>query len=245
MGAILAHHGLLLAGGGSVVTDPYYANVSLLLHCEGSNGGTTFTDNSPSPKTPTISGTGSITTSTTHAKYGSTGIWVNSATAAVAMDYATDAGFGFGSGDFTMEAFVYSNNTSSLINTIFDTRDGSHTGICFWMGGGVFSQPANVLGISSNSAVLATGGTVAANTWVHLAIARSGTTLKGFVDGVQAFSITDSRTYASSAPCRFGLDYAATAAQNLLGYVDELRITKGVARYTTGFTPPSSAFPNS
>jgi len=245
MGAILAHHGLLLAGGAAPATDPYYANVSLLLHGEGANNGTTFTDNSPSPKTPTIAGTGIVSTRTNKFKYGSASIEFNTAVSPAAMDYAADAAFGFGSGDFTLEAFVNSTNTSSNINTIIELRDGSHTGICFWVGGGVFSQPANVLGISSNSAVLATGGTVTANSWFHVAIARSGTTLKGFVDGVQAFSITDSRTYATSAPCRLGFDYLASSAQCLIGNFDELRITKGVARYTAGFTPPSSAFPNS
>jgi hypothetical protein len=245
MGAILAHHGLLLAdAGGGGATDTYYSSVTLLLHGEGSNHSTTFTDNSSSPKTPSVSGSGAVEISTSQSKYGSASISTNAT--AVALDYASNAGFGFGSGDYTLEAFVRSSNTSSQINTIFDTRNGSTTGVQFWMGGGVASQPGNVLGCSSNTAVMATGGTVSANTWIHCALCRSGTTLRGFVDGVQAFSITDSRTYASSAPCRLLGDYASSSGQFMLSsFLDEVRITNGVARYTANFTPPSSAFPNS
>jgi hypothetical protein len=246
MGAILAHHGLLLAdAGGGGATDPFYSSVSLLLHGEGSNHSNTFTDNSPSPKTPTVSGSGVAEISTTNFKYGAASIGLGTAGTPAALDYASNAVFGFGSGDYTLEAFVRSLNTASNINVIFDTRNASTTGVCFWMGGGVASQPGNVLGVSSNSAVLATGGTVSANTWFHCALTRSGTTLRGFVDGVQVFSLTDSRTYATSAPCRLGVDYAASTGQALQGWLDEVRITKGVARYTANFTPPSSAFPNS
>ena len=80
------------------------------------------------------------------------------------------------------------------------------------------------------------------DTWTHLAASRGGGTVRLFIDGV----------VVSSGVLPVNLSDAATligyrnASYNgyLNGYIDDLRITKGVARYTANFTPPTAAFPN-
>lgn len=218
--------------------DANYANVSSLLHFNGADASTTFTDQTG--KTWSVAGNAQIDTA--QSKFGwASGLFDGTGDR---ISAATSADFGFGSGDYTLEAWVRATNTSTRVNNIFDTRTAGNTGVAFFFGGGAFSVPANVIGFSSNSAVIATGGTVAANTWYHIALCRQGTTVRGFIDGVQVFSATDARTYASSSQCMIAADYAFTATQHLNGWVDEARITKGVARYTASFTPPAAPYPN-
>jgi hypothetical protein len=220
-------------------SDPNFSNVVLLLHMEGSNGGTSFPDSSSSAHSCT--GLTSTSTSTTQVKFGSTSCFVNSDSGGVSVGASSD--FGFGTGDFTIEAWCYATNVTSRLNTIFDCRV-SGTGVQLFIGGGAFTVPASSIGCSSNTGILATGTGVSANTWLHCALTRSGTTLRGFVGGTQAFSVTDSRTYASSTAIYVGRDNAGTSLQGFGGYLDDVRVTKGVARYTSNFTPPTATFPD-
>jgi hypothetical protein len=88
-------------------------------------------------------------------------------------------------------------------------------------------------------------GTLLTNTWQHIAYTRTGGTGRLFVGGVLAGSWADTTNYVGTVN-RLGQTSASNAVDNRLsGYIDDLRITKGVARYTAGFTPPTAAFPNS
>lgn len=219
-------------GGGS---NPYWANVSSLLHFDGADGSTTFADQKGHVWTPS----GNAQIDTAHSKFGgASGLFDGSGDYITA---ASHADFGFGSSDFTIEAFVRVPSTGSD-QTLFDNRTASNTGIGIYSsiiaGGG-----GQKWGVASNVAVIATGAVLTVNTWIHLAIARQGTTLRGFRNGVQDFSITDSRTYASASQARCGATYVAT--QPYYGHIDDARVTKGVARYTSAFTPPSAPFPDS
>lgn len=219
-------------------SDPYWSSVSALLHFDGSTGSTTFLDQKGNTWTPSVS----IALDQSQKKFGTASVKCDGWSAF--LTGSANSVFGMGTGDYTIELFALVNNTSSNVNTLIDTRTASNTGIQFWIGGGVFSQPPNVIGCSSNSAVLATGGTVTNGTWYHLALCRASGTIKAFLNGTQVFTVADSRTYASSTQCVLGGDYAHTSGQYADGWIDEARITKGIARYTSNFTAPVSAFPN-
>lgn len=232
---------LMLAQGASTGSggDPYWSNVVSLLHFDGADGSTTFTDQTGNVWTPS----GNAQIDTALAKFGgASGLFDG---AGDTISAASTAGFGFGSGDYTLEAFVNAADTASRVNHIFDTRTGVNTGVAFFIGGGMYSVPVNTIGFSSNTAAVAYGGTVSANTWYHIALARQGTTIMGFVNGVVAFTSTDSRTYASASTCVVGGGYDGITDQYLNGHINEVRITKGVARYTANFTPPTAPFPDS
>jgi hypothetical protein len=86
-----------------------------------------------------------------------------------------------------------------------------------------------------------TGSTLSINTWYFIAVTRSSTSTKLFVNGTQSGSTyTDSTNYTSSSNPLVG---ALFDGYSLNGYIDDFRITKGYARYTSNFTPPTSAFP--
>jgi hypothetical protein len=88
-----------------------------------------------------------------------------------------------------------------------------------------------------------TGSTLSLNIWSHIAICRSGTSTKLFINGTQSGSTsTDSTNYVAS-PVRIGDGNDGTSTYPYSGYIDDLRITNGVARYTSTFTPPTQAFP--
>ena len=161
-------------------------------------------------------------------------------------DYLSVSGtsdlFVFGTGDFTIECWVYLNSTTGY-QSIYDQRpSGSATAL----------TPAIYLDDTSlkyyvNGADRITAGTaLSTGTWYHIAVSRSGTSTKMFLDGTQTGSTyTDSNNYINGAnrPV-LAVDGSNTANNELNGYIDDLRITKGVARYTTTFTPPTAAFPD-
>ena len=88
---------------------------------------------------------------------------------------------------------------------------------------------------------------IALNEWCHLAWSHDGTTLRVFKDGVEVGDTTwgTQGAFGSAGNLWVGkfLDYTEID-HDARGYIDDLRITKGVARYTANFTPPTAPFPN-
>lgn len=209
-------------------TDPYFANVSLLLHMDGSNGSTTFTDRSSYARTVTRSGNTQI--STAQSKFGGASALFDGSGDFLNFADATELEM---TGDFTVECFVYPTVTldqiiagHSIQNVqLFRINGGAVGSLAFFLNGTqVFSN---------------TAAGITANQWKHLAISRSGSTTRMFVDGVQKGSSNTSWT-GSFKINRIGGAFTFDFQGNL----DEFRITKGVARYTTNFTPPTAPFPD-
>jgi hypothetical protein len=144
----------------------------------------------------------------------------------------------FGTGDFTIEAWVYT-TVSSGTQCVFDTRttDASATGYFF----GLYSSNAILFYASG---VVLSGGTVTANTWTHIAAVRSGTTVTLYVNGSSVASGTRSNNFTdTNVQIGSSILVAGSTANYFSGYIDDLRVTK-YARYTTTFTPPTQALPN-
>ena len=233
---------LVLKKDGVAATDTNINEVSLLLHGDGANGSTTITDSSLTPKTVTAVGNAQI--STAQSKFGGASIAFDGT-----GDYLTassNAGFAFGTGDFTIEAWVRPTTLSSASDFafVFDTRATAGSGnlgasVGFTQTTGVwmfFEQSANILTNTSSSAV--------ANQWQHIALSRAGTSWRFFVDGTQVGTWTNGSGLGTSQPLLIGTARDNPGnTRNLPGYIDDLRITKG-ERYTANFTPPTAAFPD-
>lgn len=213
--------------------DPNFANVSLLLHCDGTNGSTTFTDNSPSPKTVTVNGNTQI--STAQSKFGGASALFDGA--GDYIDTPDNSDFTFGTGDWTIEFFF---RVTSFANTptLIDNRFGSYSSDLV-----IYNNTGNVFTLYLAGANRASSSSLSTNTWYHIAVSKASGTTRFFLDGVQQGSnYTDSNNYAET---KFRLGANLNGNNSLDGYMDEMRITKGVARYTANFTPPTVAFPNS
>ena len=152
--------------------------------------------------------------------------------------------FNFGTGDFTIEFWVnpisQGGHGSSNNDCLIDFRPGSNgvygTLYIFSNGTGVYWYV--------NSANRITGGAISNSVWTHIALCRASGSTRLFLNGTQSGSTyTDSNNYLVS-PIMIGEFNDGTGGGNFNGYIDDLRITKGYARYTANFTPPTAPFPD-
>lgn len=222
-------------GGGGTPTDPYWANVVSLLHFDGADGSTTFTDQTG--KTWTANDNAQIDT----AQYkfgGASGLFDGSGDyigASASSDWA------FGTGDFTVELFArFYSHTKTM------TLAGNYVsgGVHGWS----FQRRSDTNTIRfgyGDTALIDVSWTPTDGVWYHLAVCRAGTSLRIFVDGTQIGStVTNGTDISNTSGLNIGR-LAGLGIQYFNGHVDEARITKGVARYTANFTPPSAPFPDS
>lgn len=223
-------------GGGG---DPYWNNVSLLLNGDGTNGSTTFTDLSSSPKT--ITNTGSVTVNTTTKKYG-TGSMAFDGTSGKYLQAVIPA---FGTGDFTIEMWV---NRASGANNGFlqfsstSSLPGDTAPLAIGCLNNIWLIDCASVGQKQSSVAMTN------STWYHVALVRSSGITKFYINGiVDTFTnfggsagLTDTTNYTATYVA-IGVWYSAGYTWN--GYIDDLRITKGIARYTANFTPPTAPLP--
>jgi len=216
------------------MSDPHYNNVSLLLPMFGDNNGTTFTDYSPTPKTVTRYGD-TITSTAQSQYYGSSGYFDGSGDY---LNLADSADWSLGTEDFTIEAWVYLHSTFATQGSVVNQRASNIYNPPFWVG--VTAARAVRLIISSSSSVAMldiSGDELSLSVWHHIAAVRNGTSFVLYVDGVsQATATNYGSIYDDSKTLNIGGD---TNANYFNGYIQDLRITKGVARYTADFTPPA------
>lgn len=215
-------------------TDPDFADVSLLLHGDGTDGSTTFTDSSSNNFTVTANGNAQIDTSVV--KYGTGSMQFDGS-----GDYlgaGSNAEYAFGSGDFTIEMWVYRNGSQSTFAGLAST--GSSFGSTNYQFG--FGDSNNIRFLIGGSTDFNIGSsTINDAQWYHIAVTRSGSTVRFFLDGVLTDSGTNSNTLSDSL-LKIGVNRGGSIYFS--GYIDDFRITKGVARYTANFTPPTAAFPD-
>ena len=218
--------------------DPYYANVGLLLHGNGTNGSTTFTDNGPYAFTP-FAFAGNVAISTAQSKFGGASMAFDGS--GDYIQYSPNAIFAFPA-DFTVEMWVYFTSIVSAAG-LFSVNTENTGG---WNGGanGLALTPNAVFCGTINNAAFTSGATTGA--WYHYAMTRSGSSVKVFVNGVTKYTGTDSSSIGSSTTAYPGVGlldkYLGTYRLFHNGYIDDLRVTKGVARYTADFSPPTTAF---
>ena len=226
-----------------VPVDPYCSQVSLLLHGDGANGSTTITDSSPTPKTVTAVGNAQI--STVQSKFGGSSIAFDGSGDRLTIPQNTD--FSFGTGDLTVEFWAYkSANGLNGYDAVFTSyRTASAPGFFVELSA---SRGFAVYARSGLSDLLCTATTtINDSSWHHWAACRSGATWYLFKDGIALSKGTDNIGSTAITTTAFG--HLVGSAQDTSffdfnGYIDDLRITKGVARYTANFTPPTAPFPD-
>ena len=242
--------GNLILKNEMVEADPFFNNVSLLLHGDGANGSTTIVDSSPSSKTATLVGDVQISTAQSQPGFGGSSIVFDKVDDRITY---SSSDFAFGTGDFTIEAWIFSRDVSSAsargwLQTSAVTgalQTSYNNGLAIFQGINGSSSSVNgaiCVGIGGNNLFGSSGSPVAlfANQWQHIAVTRSGSTCRVFVDGTEVGTRQNSSNLTGSNLVVGG--YYSTSYL-FDGYIDDLRITKGVARYTANFTPPTAPFP--
>ena len=215
-------------------------NTMLLLQSETSNGSTTFTD---TVGNNTFTKSGSVRHDTGTAKFGSSSIYFLGNTYITTPD--NDSYFDFGTGDFTLEAWVYLSGTGpgGLIDQSASGASSNSAYILYFDGtdfGTYFSsQDANSWNYSAQGSTSRSTGQ-----WYHVAGVRNGANLTTYVNGTstaQITSLSGVELHNSSRNISFGIQNADSPSSYLDGYMEEIRISN-IARYTSNFTAPSSPF---
>jgi hypothetical protein len=185
---------------------------------------------------------GNAQISTTQSKFGGSSMSFDGTGDYLTTKSPTADLFAFGSGDFTIEMWVRFGALPSAgnYNVFYDSRP---------FGGATSTNPmislkGSTIVYFANAADRITSGTVSTGQWYHLAVSRSGTSTRMFLDGTQAGSTyTDSTVYTNTANRPYIGGDSSQDASSFNGFIDDLRVTKGFARYTANFTAPTTAFP--
>ena len=218
---------------GTTVGDVHFPKVKLLLPFDGSNAATTTNDESNSTHSVTFAGGAQI--STAESKFGGSSLYLNG-DSGTKLTISQSSDFDFGTGDFTVEFWIKTSlsNNDTQSRRIISFGDNNATRIQIFLS-------SDGIDFYDTSSVKVDGDIdVADGNWHHVAFTRSGTSLKGFVDGVQSGSTASNSTdYDNAAALTIGA-YASTGLGRVVGYLEDLRITKGLARYTSAFTAPTS-----
>ena len=218
---------------GSAGNDPNFASVQLLLHCDGSDTSTTFTDSSSAARTVTANGGAQLDTSvkkfgTASGQFTTTGDYVSIPNAASLHP---------GLGDYTIEWWAY------------PTVGGTEK---FMFVLGVNEANGFIIGCSTAEIRFRDNGatdlvaTQAINDGDHIACVRASGQKKIFINGTQVGGnqASSSNVNYGVTPFELGSPTSIGAGFRFTGRIDDFRYTVGVARYTGSFTPPAAAFPD-
>jgi hypothetical protein len=231
--------GMLPVIAGAAPKDPSFANVSVLLHFEGANGSTSFTDSGPLGLA--VSAIGNAQISTAQSKFGGSSLLLDGAGDRISIAAGTH--FSFGTGAWTIEFWIKTSQTDQtwglMLNRTLDSATQFSWGYNYNSSGTIRLVERLAVKIEPTATGMNNGN------WNHVAMTRSSNTVRLFLNGTQIGSYTTSYNFwDSTTALLLGGFYSGAGGEDIDGYVDELRITKGVARYTANFTPAIAPFPN-
>ena len=214
--------------------DIYFNSCSLLMHFSGSNNSTTFIDSSPNNLTVTSNNGAKITSSIS--KFGGTSGFFDGTNDYISTPNTVS---NFSTGDFTIECWFYkvSTNSTLISNCTATNTDNNY----FAINAGTDYAVIQIRDDSGQA--FAYGPSTTSNQWNHIAVTRNSGTVTVFVNGVSGTPVSITKTITSRLTIIGGFLYTGFEGY-FYGYIDELRITKGVARYTTNFTTQSVQFPD-
>ena len=227
------------ADGATTRGDVYQPQTVLLAPFEGTNGSTSTSDSSTKNHSFSFSGS-SLSISTSQSKFGSSSLFHNNqSSTADHVSLGTSSDFLINQNtEYTFEfwyraldtttppVFSFGTYNSVIQYRITCTGDGN---LAFKSGSGGWGWGSITIG----------GGTLTVDTWKHCAIVRNAGTLTLYVDGTSVASASTANWGGTSGTMRIGTYFGD--ARSGYFYMDDLRITKGIARYTGNFTPPTTA----
>jgi hypothetical protein len=215
-----------------VTHDPYFSSVSLLAHFDNN-----LTNSASHGNTP-FNTIGSAAVSATQSKFGGFSLNVPGTTSGVGGG-GTSSDYSFGTGDHTIELWVYLSTVTTAQNLIdFRSVANQASPTIYVTGGTVRYFSSNADRITSGASIIST------NTWTNICLCRASGTSKLFVGGTQTGSDYADTQNSAANVVTIGVGFNSIAGISGGGYVDEVRVTKGVARYTANYTVATAAFPN-
>ena len=215
---------------GTTTVDVYYPQTSLLMHFNGTNGSTTMTDSSKNNLTVTSNNGTAITTA--QSKFGGSSVFFDGTNDYLSI--ANNSALNLSGGSYTIECWIRPSGNYANYNCIIAKRSagGSAWQVYLRITTGYLSFYDGTERISSVAPT--------ANVWSHIAAVYNGSTINLYLNGVSVLSTAIANTdYNTSI---YIGEAVPSYNEYFIGYIDELRITKGIARYTGNFTPPTTQF---
>lgn len=194
----------------------------------------------------TVQAIGDAGMSTGQSKFGSSAMSFDGA--GDYLNFANSSDFSLGSGDFTIEFWVWTDPRVTAWARLLENVAYNVTGGWHFSYNGNDAPGGRRLGFQiglngGGGARIDSNAALPTSQWAHVAVTRSAGVIRMFVNGVlQSASISTSENY-SSQQLRVG-STVGTPGNFFMGYLEDLRITKGVARYTSSFSAPTAAFPD-
>jgi hypothetical protein len=226
---------ILVHGAGDVGGDSDFASVELLLHFDGSNGSTTFTDHSSNAYTVSPS---NATIDTAQSVFG------GASGRFVGTGYLNASYLVMPSGLqlYTVDVAVRIDSGATGNNFVILDADGTNGALVIY-----YLGASNHIRIGRNGVAddLSYALNPAADTWYRLRFCRDGTNTYIFVDGTLAASAVTNASLTTAPSPSINMFGRPSGGYRLTGYVDEMRITLGVCRSTANYTLDAAAFPNS
>lgn len=228
--------------------DPSFANVSLLLHMEGADASTTFTDSSSVGHTVTAAGDVQLSTGVSPPYGTSAGLFDGTGDYLSVPDAAS---LDFGTGDWTVEGWFRAASLANAPVLWHKLSDGASADA-----GWFIEVDATHLYAGKGVATVGTdfgsfSASFSTDTWYHVAITRTGNNLQAYVDGSSLGTFTPggggiANNVDNSSPMILGGGGGSFFTSLMLnGRLKDWRVTKGVRRYTGNFTAPSAPYPDS
>lgn len=220
-----------------LLDDPYQGLVSFLMFGNGTDGSTGFTDRSFYGRTITTGGNTQVDTA--QSKYGGASALFDGASDYLTVAYSQI--YDWFDVDYTVEFWLYANShvETSQQTPIHIGRKNITGSTNYWSFGTRTSGVACFYYYNGAQNRVESVGTVPTGQWVHLAMVNDGGTIRLFIDGQP-----DGSAAISGTPQSISEDLTIGMALNvsLNGWMDDIRITRGAARYTAAFTPPDRTF---
>lgn len=241
--------GFFAAQTSTIPTDPFWANVVLLCHFDGVNGQTTSTDSSTAAHTLTFAGIASL--QSTAAKFGTTGLDLSTTANSAFVTSPDSADWNFGSGSWTVELFVNPATSATATQRIIGQWQSSPANKSWAINRsntGHLEVTRSIDGALTLTDI-DVAATMTSGTWYNVAADydSSTLTLRLYLNGVMLAKQVQARILFDSTVALGIGNQPDGSAFKYAALFDEVRITKGIARYASdaGFSVTSSAFPNS
>jgi hypothetical protein len=217
------------------------ANTTVLLHMDGADAATTFTDSNAGGSAHEWTAAGNAQIDTAESKFGgASGLFDGNGDAITTTNHAD---FDMGTGDFTIDCWFNRSGGNGASRFMAQLRSSITS--CAYLSLNTSNQLQGVINLPNlGDKTIAGATTITATGWHHAALVRHGGNMYLFLDGVSEGSLSDLSTEAVR-DSDLGMTVGASGGPSSsywFGWIDEVRLSKGLARWTTGFTPPTGAY---
>jgi len=223
--------------------DPYWNNV--VLGCHFNSGETpTFKDVATGK---VLTANGNVAIVSTQSKFGGYSAYFDGNGGYLKVADSVPADLQLGSGDFTIDFWVYTLGTG-IYSVVGNLRNNTGTTHYFVMLNSTYLGQSTVMFNGGGTNYRFGTSVLSANAWHHVAVTRVGSLLRCFIDGTELGSAQTISDFSGDTAVQYLIGASVDAPGSsytyyLNGYLDDLRVTRGVARWVTNFTPPAAAFP--